>query len=432
MSSLPSRSGVVGSSNNGDLWRNAGSHTRALHAGAVHGLGPALVTPLVQSTTFVQDGVGEPCPHAYSRVSNPTVDALELALGELENALPAVSFSTGLAAETALFLSLLKAGDHCVVAQAVYGGTVRLFRQLLSDLGITFDFLDATRVENVSRAIRPETKLVFVETPANPTLVLTDIAAIARVTRIAGIPLAVDNTFLTSVLQQPLELGADISLYSTTKHIEGHSTSLGGAIVTRDQSLVDRLKFVRKSTGSIQTPFNAWLTLRGISTLPLRIRRHSTNALTVARWLAKHPAISNVYYPGLSDYPQRELAAAQHIASLEDGSDAHGGVVAFELVGGTEAAVKVMNSVQLCSLVEHIGSVETLITHPATMTHADVPKSQRLEVGITDGLIRLSVGLEDTKDIIADLERAIAISQASENDERGAASREEASCAAIP
>lgn len=381
----------------------AGVDTLALHGGFIPDSdSAALVPPLVQSTTYVQPEVGATGVHAYSRVSNPTVDALERQLGALEDAPPAVCFSTGLAAETALFLSLLRAGDHAVVGAAIYGGTVRLFRQLLAELGVSATFVNTANPAEVSAALTPRTKLVFIETPANPTLELTDIEAVARITKAAGVPLAVDNTFLTPVLQKPLELGADISLYSTTKHIEGHSTALGGSITTRDGALLDRLRFIRKCTGAIQTPFNAWLTSRGIKTLPLRVRQHSRNALEVARWLEGNQAVARVNFPGLESFPQKALADRQHAEAL------HGGVVSFELTGGTEAGRAVLNGVKLCSLVEHIGGVETLITHPATMTHADVPAEQRRAAGIADGLVRLSVGLEEVSDIIADLDQAIA------------------------
>lgn len=375
--------------------------TVALHAGRPRGQGKALVSGIVQSTTFHQESVGEQVEYAYSRVSNPTVSELELALGELEEALPAVTFSTGLAAETALFFALLEAGDHIVVGQAVYGGTIRLVQQLLSKLGITHTFVDSTDTLAVAQAISKSTKLVFIESPANPLLVLTDISAVARVCKAAGVPLAVDNTFLTPVLQRPLDLGADISVYSTTKHIEGHSSALGGAIVSRDEKFLERLRFVRKSTGGIQTPFNAWLTAKGLRTLPLRLRHQSNNALTVARWLKGHEGVATVNYPGLESFPQRELARKQHLGNF------HGGVISFELKGGVRATKVFLRSVQLCALVEHIGGLETLITHPATMTHGDVPKAQREAFGISDGLVRISVGIEDSGEIIGDLERAI-------------------------
>ncbi|MBX9737553.1 MAG: PLP-dependent aspartate aminotransferase family protein [Phycisphaerales bacterium] len=375
--------------------------TVALHAGRPRGQGQALVSGIAQSTTFHQEQVGEKVDYAYSRVSNPSVTELEVALGELEEALPAVTFSTGLAAETALFFALLEAGDHVVVGQAVYGGTIRLVQQLLSKLGITHTFVDSTDTLQVARAITKSTKLVFIESPANPLLVLTDIAAVAKVCKAAGVPLAVDNTFLTPVLQRPLDLGADITVYSTTKHIEGHSSALGGAIVSRDEKFIERLKFIRKSTGGIQTPFNAWLTAKGLRTLPLRLKHQSNNALVVARWLKSHEGVATVNYPGLESFPQRELARKQHIGNY------HGGVISFELRGGVPAAKVFLRSLQLCSLVEHIGGIETLITHPATMTHGDVPKAQREAFGISDGLVRISVGIEDTSEIIGDLERAI-------------------------
>lgn len=378
--------------------------TNALHGPATPGgrrSGP-LVTPLVQSTTFLQSEVGV-CEGGttYSRVANPTVDELERVLGGLEDAPPSVCFGTGLAAETALFLALLRAGDHAVVGESVYGGTTRLFRQVLNELGITCTFVDATDVLAVRRAVTPRTKLIFVESPANPTLVLTDIAAVADVAREAGATYVVDNTFLTPVLQRPLDLGADVTVYSTTKHIEGHSAALGGAITSRDEKLLERVRWIRKCTGSIQAPFNSWLTLQGLKTLPLRIERQSQNAQAVAEWLERHPAVERVLYPGLATFPQRALADAQHLGG-------HGGVVAFEITGGVEAGATLLNSVRLCRLVEHVGSVETLITHPATMTHADVPSEQRQRVGLTDGLVRLSVGLEDPAEVIADLEQAIA------------------------
>ena len=387
---------------------SAFSSTIAVHGGRScdpgHG---SLVTPIVQSTTYVQDEVGINKGHAYSRVSNPTVTELERRLGALEGAPPAVCFGTGLAAETALFLATLRAGDHVVCGDAIYGGTVRLVRQLLSELGISGTFVDTSDPANVERAITPRTRLVFIETPANPTLKLTDIAAIARITKKAGVLLAVDNTFLTPVLQRPLDLGADVTVYSTTKHIEGHSTAIGGSVLSRDEKVVERVRFIRKCTGSIQAAFQAFLTGRGLSTLPLRIERHSRNAQRVAERLASNPLVSAVNYPGLKSHPQHDLALRQH--AKIGGEVLHGGVLSFEVVGGAEAGVKVLNSVRLCSLVEHLGSVETLITHPVSMTHADVPREQRLEVGITDGLIRVSVGIEDVADIIEDLERAIAI-----------------------
>jgi len=378
-----------------------GISTLAIHGG----LSPetatgAILTPIYQSTTFVQEAVGKHKGFTYSRAANPTVDALERALGSLENAPPAVCFSSGMAAISTLFLALLRAGDHVVISDVVYGGTVRLARQILSHLGITATFTDTSNIAAVREAITPQTRLVFIETPANPTLKLSDIAAIAELTRAAGIKLGVDNTFLTPLGQKALELGADISLLSTTKYIEGHNATVGGSITTRDTELLDRLRFVRKTLGTIQSPQEAWLTLRGLKTLPFRLRLHSENALAVARWLERHPAVRYVIYPGLESFSQRELAARQQLAP--------GGLISFEVKGGVEAGIELMNSVKLCSLAENLGAVETLITHPVTMTHADVPVADREAAGITEGLVRLSVGLEDVSDITADLDQALA------------------------
>lgn len=379
------------------------------HAGQGTSDGQPLVAPIVQSTTFCRDGVESQATHAYSRCSNPTVAALEEALGRLESAPPAVCFATGLAAEAALFLALLKSGDHVLCSCAVYGGTVRLLQQLLPDFGVTASFVDTTDLEAVAEVLqRRKTRLVFIETPANPTLEVTDISAVAKLAHDAGALLAVDNTFLTAVLSQPLELGADISVYSTTKFIDGHSAALGGALVCRDEKLLERFRFIRKCTGGIQTPFGAFLTLQGFKTLPLRIRRQSETAAAIANWLARQDAVVRVHYPTLAD---ADLCARQHLGH-------HGAVVSFELQGGIKAGRRFLQIVRLCRLVEHVGSVETLVTHPATMTHADTPREQRLAAGVTDGLVRLSVGLEPAGEIIADLERAIAASQ-SEEWERG-------------
>ncbi len=376
--------------------------TRFLHSAPRPASGDPLVQPLVQSTTFCQGGMGTG-GHAYSRVSNPTVDALETALGSLEDASPAVSFASGLAAETALFLALLRAGDHCVCGRQVYGGTTRLLSQILEGLGIRTTFVDSTNPQAVADAITPHTRLVFVETPANPTLDLTDIEAISRITR--GIPLAVDNTFLTSAIQQPLDLGADISVYSTTKFVDGHSAALGGAIVSRDPALLERVRFIRKSTGAIQSPLNSWLTLQGLKTLPLRIQRQSQTAASLAQWLVHEPGVRLVHHPSLATGEARRIAERQHAGGL------HGAVVTFELDTDSYDIHRFLGALRLCRLVEHVGSVETLITHPASMTHADVPAAQRAEAGIADGLLRISVGLENLADITADLQRAFEASR---------------------
>ncbi len=370
------------------------------------GDGDALTAPIVQSTTFCRDGVGSDPTHQYSRVSNPTVATLERALGALEDAPPAICFGTGLAAETALFLAVLRAGDHVVCGRSVYGGTVRLLREVLPELGIETTFVDTTDLDDVRRALRGSTRLVFVETPSNPVLEVSDIRGIADIARTHDALLAVDNTFQTAVLQRPLDLGADVSVYSTTKFIDGHSLALGGALVARDTALVDRIRFIRKCTGAIQSPFNAWTTINGLKTLPLRLERQSATAATVARWLDAHPDVDVVHYPGLRE--GRELADRQH-QSLSRGEACHSAVLSFEVRGGISAARVVAESLELATLVEHVGSVETLVTHPATMTHADVPAEQRRAGGIADGLLRLSLGLEPAEAIIADLDQAITL-----------------------
>jgi cystathionine beta-lyase/cystathionine gamma-synthase len=390
--------------------------TRAVHAGQGPDPGTgAILTPIFQSTTYVQQAVGVHKGHTYSRASNPTVSVLEACLGELEDAPPSVCFSTGMAAETALLLALLRSGDHVVVSEVCYGGTVRLLREVLSGFGVVASFVDTKAPEAVEAAITPRTRLVFVETPANPTLALTDIAAVAAVCRQAGVLLAVDNTFLTPVLQRPLDLGADVSVYSTTKHIEGHNSTVGGALTSRDEALLERLRFIRKSVGSIQSPFESWLTLRGIKTLPLRLRQHSAHAQAVASWLEAHPRVTRVLYPGLPSFPQHDLAHRQQRGQ--------GGILAFEVQGGLEAGTALMNAVRLCALAESLGAVETLVTHPASMTHGDVPREQRERAGVTDGLVRLSVGLEDPADVIADLAQAIEVAVAAAEEEPCPAAR---------
>jgi cystathionine beta-lyase/cystathionine gamma-synthase len=366
----------------------------------------AVLTPIYQSTTYHQEAVGVHKGFTYSRAANPTVSALEAALGALEDTPPTVCFATGMAAISALFLAILKSGDHVVVSDVVYGGTVRLFQQILTNFGVEASFVDTADPSAVASAIRPNSKLVFIETPANPTLKLTDIAAIAKVAQESGIRLAVDNTFLTPVLQRPLDLGADISLLSTTKYIEGHNSTVGGSIATRDEALVERLRLVRKTLGCIQSPQESWLTLRGLKTLPLRLQQHSANAQRVAEWLERHPKVACVHFPGLASFPQIALAQAQQALA--------GGMLAFELKGGAAAGIQLMNTVRLCLLAENLGAVETLITHPVSMTHGDVPREIRERTGIHDGLVRLSVGLENAADIIADLESALAAIEVTE------------------
>jgi cystathionine beta-lyase/cystathionine gamma-synthase len=380
---------------------NLKDSTVAIHGGrTLDAHASSILFPLYQTSTFVYDAVGVNKGFSYSRVSNPTVDALEKALGALEATPPVVCFRTGMAAITTLLLAVLKTGDHAIISDVVYGGTMRLFREVLDNLGITASFVDTSDAANVEAAITPATRIVLIETPGNPTLKLTDIEAVSQVTRRHSILLAVDNTFLTPILQKPLELGADISILSTTKYIDGHNMTVGGSIATRDEKLLERLCLIRKTLGTTQAPFEAWLTLQGIKTLPARLRLHCEGAAVIARWLETHPAVKYVLYPGLDSFPQKALAEKQQRAP--------GAMIAFELKAGAEAAIQTLNSVQLCLRAESLGGLETLITHPSSTTHADVDPELRRRLGISDGLIRLSVGLEAPEDIIADLEQAFA------------------------
>ena len=374
--------------------------TIALHGGtAPDPTTGAMLTPIYQTTTYRQPAVGEHKGYTYSRSGNPTVTALEGRLAAVEGAEFATAYVTGLAATTVLCLALLKAGDRVVLSQAVYGGTVRLLKQVLAQFGVESDFIDTSDSEALIRALREPAKFLFIETPANPTLKLTDIELAARLSKDAGALLVVDNTLMTPALQRPLDLGADVVLHSTTKFIEGHNATVGGSLITRSAELHEKLAFVRNAIGAIQAAFPAWLTLQGVKTLPLRMAQHSANALRVARFLEGRPEVEWIAYPGLESFPQYELAKRQQQAG--------GALIAFEVRGGVEAGVRLMNSVKLCSLAENLGAAETLITHPVSMTHGDVPPEQRAAAGITDGLVRLSVGLENPDDLIADLEQAL-------------------------
>jgi cystathionine beta-lyase/cystathionine gamma-synthase len=380
--------------------RNYHFDTLALHAGTpADPTTGAMLTPIYQTTTYRQEAVGKDKGFTYSRSGNPTVSALERRLAALEAAEFCTCYATGLAATTALCLALLRSGDRVVVSQAVYGGTVRLLRQVLAPFGVEAEFTDTADEQALISSLHKATRFVFIETPANPTLKLTDIRMAARLAHQAGALLVVDNTLLTPALQQPFDFGADIVLHSTTKFIEGHNATVGGALITQNAELHERLLFTRNAIGAIQSPFPAWLTLQGVKTLPLRMAQHSANALHVARFLEAHEQVTNVAHPGLESFVQFELAQRQQTAG--------GALIAFELQGGVEAGIRLMNSVRLCALAENLGAAETLITHPASMTHADVPPAQREAAGITDGLVRLSVGLEDPRDLIADLTQAL-------------------------
>jgi cystathionine beta-lyase/cystathionine gamma-synthase len=379
-----------------------GFSTKQVHSGVepdpVTG---SILTPIYQTTTYVQESVDQYLArgYSYSRSANPTVRALENKLTDLEGGVDTTCFATGMAAINALLVAFLNRGDHAVVSDVVYGGTYRLCTKIFSRFGVEFTFADTSKPELVQQSLRDNTRLILTETPANPTLKLTDIQAVSDIAKDCGLLHAVDNTFLTPYYQRPLELGADLVVHSTTKYFDGHNATVGGAIVARTPEHDEALRFVLNATGTIMSPQVAWLTLQGCKTLSVRMERQSANALAVARFLEAHPAVKKVCYPGLESFPQHELGARQASGS--------GAMLWFEVKGGLDAGKSLMDRVKLWSLAENLGSVESLITHPVTMTHADVEETERKRVGITDGLVRLSVGLEDAEDLIGALDAAI-------------------------
>lgn len=380
-----------------------GFNTKQIHAGVepdpVTG---SILTPIYQTTTYVQESVDRYLEkgYSYSRSGNPTVRALERKLAELEGGADCTCYATGMAAVQAVFLAYLNAGDHAICSDVVYGGTYRLATKVFSRFGVEFSFVDTSDPAQVKKALRKNTRLILTETPANPTLKITDIAAVSEIARAAGVPHAVDNTFLTPYYQRPLELGADLAVHSTTKYFDGHNATVGGAIVARTVEQDKALRFVQNAAGMIMSPLGAWLTLQGCKTLSVRLERQSANALAIARFLEAHPKVAQVRYPGLDSFPQHALAARQ--------ASGFGAMLWFEVKGGVRAGKALMDAVQLWSLAENLGSVESLITHPVTMTHADVEEAERKRIGITDGLVRLSVGMEDVEDLIGALEQALA------------------------
>ncbi|MFC7020279.1 MULTISPECIES: cystathionine gamma-synthase [Haloarcula] len=373
--------------------------TRAIHGGQRPDPDTgAVMTPIYASSTFAQDAPGDHRGYEYSRTGNPTRAALEANLASLESGAYGRAFASGMAAINTV-LNLLEAGDHVVVGEDVYGGTHRLFTQVYKDYDLAFDFVDTTDRDAVLAAVSPETELVWLETPTNPLMQVVDIADIAEISHDRGALCAVDNTFATPYLQRPLELGADIVAHSLTKYLGGHSDVVGGALVTHDEGLDEQLGFYQNSVGATPDPFVCFLVLRGTKTLPVRMDRHSENARDLAAWLDDHPAVDRVYYPGLDSHPQHDLAATQ--------MDDFGGMLSFELDGTLEMAETLVSATEVFTLAESLGGVESLIEQPATMTHASVPREVRQEAGITDGLIRVSVGLEDVADLRADLDRAL-------------------------
>ncbi len=373
--------------------------TKAVHAGQSPDPSTgAVMTPVFLTSTYVQEGLGKHKGYEYSRVSNPTRTALEKNIAALENADEGMAFASGMAAEDAIF-RLLNPGDHVIVTNDVYGGTYRIGKMVLENYGLQFDFVDTTVIDNVVKAFKPNTKMIFVETPTNPTMKITDLKAIAKFAKERKILSVVDNTFATPYLQQPLELGIDVVLHSVTKYLNGHSDMLGGFVGTSNKKVIERLRFLQKATGGIMSPFDAWLCLRGTKTLAVRMRQHCESAMEVALWLDSQKKIKKVNYPGLAHHPQHELAKKQ--------MKAFGGMISFDL-GSLANAKKFLKAVKICALAESLGGVETLISHPASMTHASVPKADRIKNGVTDGLVRISVGIEDVEDLIGDLKQALA------------------------
>lgn len=359
----------------------------------------AIVPPIYQTATYTLEEVGRDKGFDYTRASNPTRAVLEANLAELENGKYATCYSSGMSAVDAM-TRILSAGDHVIAADDVYGGVSRLFNRILSRFDLTFTYVDSTDTDNIVKAITPKTKLIWLETPTNPMLKITDVEAVAKIGKEHGIPVGVDSTFATPYLLQPLDYGIDIAMHSTTKYLSGHNQIIGGVLITNRDDLNDQFKFFQKSVGAVPSPFDCWLTLLGLKTLPLRMEKHSANGMAVAKFLAEHPKVDRVIYPGLPSHPQHDVAQKQMMS--------FSGMITFFLKGDIQAGIRLMNNVKLCSLAESLGAVETMITHPATMTHAEVPVEERLARGLTDGLVRLSVGIEDIDDIIADLDQALA------------------------
>ena len=373
--------------------------TKVVHAGIVPDpTTGSILPPIYETATYVLPEVGRDKGFDYTRSSNPTRQVLEENLAAIESADHAISFASGMAAVDAC-LKLLASGDHVVCGDDVYGGVTRHFDNILSFYGLQFTYVDTTDPEAVRSAMTPKTRMLWIETPTNPLLKVTDMEAMVAVAREHGILLGVDSTFATPVFLRPLEFGADIVMHSTTKYLSGHNQIIGGVLATNSREIYDKMKFIQKTIGAVSSPFDCWLNLSGLKTLHLRMQRHEESAMQVATFLESHAKIERVLYPGLPSHPQHAVAKAQ--------MSGFSGMITFELTGGTEAGKQLMNHVKLCGLAESLGSVETMITHPASMTHADVPPEDRRRRGLTDGLVRLSVGVEDVEDIILDLEQAL-------------------------
>ena len=376
----------------------AGFATRAIHAGQEPEPATGAVNvPIYASSTYVQEEIGKHKGYEYSRVSNPTRDRLEINLAALEGGVAAKVFASGMAAINAV-VTLLKSGDHVVAGHNLYGGTPRLFNQVLANFGLTFTYVDTSDVAAVERALQKNTRLVFLETPTNPLMELCDLRSLSDVCHQHGAEVVVDNTFMSPYFQRPIELGADLVVHSTTKFLNGHSDGLGGVVVCTKPEQAEKLAFLQKAAGAIMSPFECWLILRGVKTLAVRMEQHDANGRKVAEYLAGHKKVQKVFYPGLPSHPQHELAKRQ--------MSGFGSMISFE-TGSLSNANKMLRKVRVCSLAESLGGVETLISHPATMTHAALGEEGRRKIGITDGMVRISVGIEDVGDIIDDLDQAL-------------------------
>jgi cystathionine beta-lyase/cystathionine gamma-synthase len=380
------------------LRENAKFDTVCIHAGQVPDPSTgAIVTPIYQTSTYVQDALGQHKGYEYARTQNPTRAALEGNLAAIEGGAAGFAFASGMAA-TGAVMTLLQSGDHVVVTDNTYGGTYRLFERVLRKYQLDFTYVDSSNVGDIAAAIRPQTKMLFLETPTNPVLRLTDLAAACEAAHARGVTVVVDNTFASPYVQRPIAFGADLVLHSTTKYLNGHSDGVGGIVVAVRDEHVEWLRFVQNAEGAILGPMDAWLVLRGTKTLPIRMERHNSNAQVLAEFLAAHPKVTRVHYPGLPSHPQHDLAKRQ--------MRGFGGIISFE-TGSLERSRTVLNSVQLMALAESLGGVETLISHPASMTHASVPVERRQQIGLTEDMIRISVGIEDIADLQDDLAQAL-------------------------
>jgi cystathionine beta-lyase/cystathionine gamma-synthase len=380
------------------LTTHARFSTLCLHAGQEPDPSTgAIITPIYQTSTYVQDELGKHKGYEYARTQNPTRQAMERNIAAIEGGKEGFAFASGMAAIGAL-ATMLKSGDHVVVSDNTYGGTFRLFDKVLTRYQLSFSYVDTSRLDEVERAFTPATRMLFVETPTNPIMRLTDLTAAAATARRRNVRLVVDNTYASPYVQRPIECGADLVVHSTTKYLNGHSDSVGGIVIAVRDDDIEWLRFVQNAEGAILGPFDSWLVLRGTKTLPLRMMQHNANGLALAQFLETHPKVRRVYYPGLASHPQHDLAVRQ--------MRGFGGMLAFDL-GSLEAARLLLNGVRLLALAESLGGVETLISHPATMTHASVPADRREALGITEGLVRISAGIEDVEDLQEDLSQAL-------------------------